>query len=537
MRRRVLRATVRIKVQLLFLFVFAALGFAAPAGAAEYTVVTCDGQAAANGGWALYAAGPNTALSENCAASGGSMAAVLAGSQAPAAAIAVWQVHAPANTTVAGATLTRKVAVAGTGYRYVARGVTPAAANYQVFENCAGPGGCKQEIARGSFAWRSARADVNRLQVYVQCVEPCEKLAGNAASVRLSRADIALTDNAAPTISAGPSSTMFGSAAAVSGVQSITATFKDAGGGVAATGVEVDGQTVSETPVANAGCRTPYRRLVPCPLTVAATLQFNPASVPDGPHQLRVFARDATGTNIGYSASFPVTTSARGAINGTNGSDQARLSVGVRRAVSAGHHGPTPHTTLDVPYNAKTVAEGRLVNSAGQAITGARLTVATAVDRGLPTYSDLPTDVITDANGRFKVTLPRGPSWRVRVLYFARALDAAPAGRDDARVRVATHATFAPRRRHMRRGQRAVFRGHVVGSYRPAGIRVELQGRRRGKYVTLATAATQTNGTYRLSYRFTGGARGRYVFRLRVRHFPRFPYFLGYSRPANVFVR
>ena len=170
----------------------------------------------------------------------------------------------------------------------------------------------------------------------------------------------------------------------------------------------------------------------------------------------------------------------------------------MRRAVSAGHRGPTPHTTLDVPYNAKTVAEGRLVNSAGQAITGARLTVATAVDRGLPTYSDLPTDVITDANGRFKVTLPRGPSWRVRVLYFARALDAAPAGRDDARVRVATHATFAPRRRHMRRGQRAVFRGHVVGSYRPAGIRVELQGRRRGRYVTLATAATQTDGTYRL---------------------------------------
>jgi hypothetical protein len=55
--------------------------------------------------------------------------------------------------------------------------------------------------------------------------------------------------------------------------------------------------------------------------------------------------------------------------------------------------------------------------------------------------------------------------------------------------------------------------------------------------VTLATAATRTDGTYRLSYAFTSGARGRYVFRLRVRHFPRFPYFLGYSRPANVFVR
>ena len=68
------------------------------------------------------------------------MAAVLAGNPAPAASNAGWQVYAPANTTVAGATLYRKVGVAGTGYGYVARGVTPAAANYQVFETCAGPG-------------------------------------------------------------------------------------------------------------------------------------------------------------------------------------------------------------------------------------------------------------------------------------------------------------------------------------------------------------------------------------------------------------
>jgi hypothetical protein len=530
---------VRAKVQLPFLSLLALVACAAPAGAAPYTVVTCNGQAAATGGWSLFASGPNTALSENCAAPGGSMAAVLAGNQAPAASNAGWQVFAPANTTIAGATIYRKVGVAGTSYGYIARGITPAAANYQVFETCSGPADCKEEIARTSVPWISARSDVNRIQVYVHCPSAsCQKLSGGeAAAVRVSRADIVLNDNAAPTISAGPASTMFGSGGSVSGVQSIAVTFKDLGGGVAATGLQVDGQTISETPVPNSGCRTPYRRLVPCPLTLATTLQFNPASVPDGPHQLRVFARDATGANVGYSASFPVTTSARGALNGTNGSDQVKLSVGVRRAVSAGHRAPTPHTTLDVPYNAKTVAEGRLLNSAGQPVVGARLTVGTAVDRGVPTYADLPTDVVTDAKGRFKATLPRGPSWRVRVLYFARALDAAPAGRDDARVRVATHATFAPRRRHMRSGQRAVFVGHVVGSYRPAGIRVELQGRRHGTYVTLASAATQGNGTYRVSYPFTGGAHGRYVFRLRVRHFPRFPYFLGYSRPVNVFVR
>ena len=134
---------------------------------------------------------------------------------------------------------------------------------------------------------------------------------------------------------------------------------------------------------------------MPCTLTLATALQFSPASVPDGAHQLRVFARDATGTNVGYSASFAVTTSARGEINGANGYDQVELTVGVRRAVSSGHRAPTPHTTLDVPYNAKTAAQGRLVNSGGQPITGARLIVGTAVDRGVPTFGDLPVDVIT----------------------------------------------------------------------------------------------------------------------------------------------
>ena len=69
----------RVKVQLLFLILLAVLVGAATAGAAEYPVVTCNGQSAATGGWTLFASGPNTALSENCAASGGSMAAVLAG--------------------------------------------------------------------------------------------------------------------------------------------------------------------------------------------------------------------------------------------------------------------------------------------------------------------------------------------------------------------------------------------------------------------------------------------------------------------------
>jgi hypothetical protein len=526
--------------------VVGALGLAAPgvpaANAAQYGVVTCGGQAAGLGGWAGFTRGSHPAKLQETCATGGVMYAALQGNVATSAGDAGWGVSAPAGTSIAAVTLVRKLAVAGTGYTYTARAMTPVAANTQKFEACAGPADCKDEIARASFAWSSPRADVNRLEVFVSCVPganaPCQKVAGaEAAAIRISRADITLTDTTVPVVSSGPSSAMFTSTAPVSGVQSIVVGFKDTGSGIASTGVQVDGQTVSEVAVPNSACRTPYRRLVPCPLSLSTTLQFNPAAVPDGAHQVRVFARDATGTNIGYSQSFPVTTSARGAVNGTNGSDQVKLTVGVRRAVKAGRHAPRTHATLTVPYNAKAVAAGRLLNSARQPVIGARLTVATAVDRGVPVYADLPANVVTDSTGRFKVSLPRGPSRRVRVMYFARALDTTPAGHADARMKVRTHATFSPRHRHVRAGRRAVFRGHIVGTFRPAGIRVELQGRRGHSYVTLSSAATRPDGTFRVSYRFTRSAHGRYVFRLRVRHFPRFPYFLGYSRRVNVFVR
>jgi hypothetical protein len=528
---------VKAKVQLIVLLPVL-LACAASASAAEYTVTACNGQSAGTAGWTLFASSPQAALSENCTARTGTMTAILRGNSSPAAGSAGWQVSAPANTAIAGATLYRKVGVAGTGYGYIARGQAVAAGVNEAFESCHGPTGCKEEIGRTSFAWRAKRADISRLQAYVECAAPCQALSvSEATAVRLSRVDLALSDTKAPTIAAGPSSAMFGAGGAVSGVQTIATTFKDAGGGVASTGVQVDGRTISEVPVSSSTCRQPYLRLVPCPLTVSTTLQFNPASVPDGPHQVRVFARDATGANVGYSPSLSITTSARGAINGRNGSDQARLSVGVRRPVKAGHHAPRAHSTVTVGYGSKAVVSGRLRNSAGQPIVGARMVVATAVDRGVPQYADISTDVVTDSDGRFKLTLHSGPSVRVRVSYFARALDTAPAASDGARAKVRAKATLTPVRRHLGGRVRATFRGRVVGRFRPPGVRVELQGRRGHSYVTLATAAAKADGSYRVTYRFTRAAHGRYVFRLRVRHYPRFPYFLGYSRAVAVIVR
>ena len=212
MRRRVLRATVRIKVQLLFLLRLRALAFAAPAGAAEYTVVTCNGQAAANGGWALYASGPeHRAVGELRGLGrvdgrragrqpgarrverrvaglrarqheGRRRDALPARSPWPGRATGTWRAGSrpPRPTTRCSRTARARAAASRRSRAARSRGARPA------------------PTSTGSRSTSSAS-------------EPCQKLSGGeAAAVRLSRADIALTDNAAPTITAGPSSAMFG---------------------------------------------------------------------------------------------------------------------------------------------------------------------------------------------------------------------------------------------------------------------------------------------------------------------------------------
>jgi hypothetical protein len=517
-------------------------GLGAPAHGAEYTVVTCAGESAATSGWSAFTDGGHPfASSENCPSTRGAMVAQLNSTQAPAVGDTGWQLSAPAGTTVGGVTLTRELTVAGAGYDYIARGVTRAGlATYSTIETCTSPDPCRPLINQAFVAWRAPRPDIDQVEVYVQCAAAasCQPTTVTPIAVRVTRAEISLTDNSPPTITVAPSSPMFAATGPVSTVQALTTTFADVGGGVASTGLVVDGQILSEAPVTTATCRTPYRTRVPCPLMFGSSLQFDPASVSDGPHAIQVFARDATGVNVGASPPSTVVTGAHGAVtsSGSMRSAEVRLTFGVRRPAKGGRAGQA-RPSATVPFDGSAVATGRLVDAAERPVVGARLTVAAAVDRGVPQFAELASEVVTDAQGQFRFTIGTGPSRRVRVSYFARASDALPAGEAQAQVKVTARASLRPRRRSVAPGERAMFRGRVEGSYRPPGIRVELQARRGRRYITLATAATRPDGTYRVSARFTGGLHGRFVFRLRVPRDARFPYTVGFSRPVAVLVR
>ena len=111
------------------------------------------------------------------------MYAALQGNVATSAGDAGWQLAAPAATSIAGATLVRKLVVSGHPlHLHRARPQRPPRANTQNFESCSTRPAARTRSHEASLTWTSPRAEVNRLEVYVSCAPTadvaCQKVAG-----------------------------------------------------------------------------------------------------------------------------------------------------------------------------------------------------------------------------------------------------------------------------------------------------------------------------------------------------------------------
>src|SRR4029079_15508120 len=106
----------------------------------------------------------------------------------------------------------------------------------------------------------------------------------------------------------------------------------------------------------------------PCKSAAGGTYTFSPGQLPDGAHNLKVQVEDAAGHATTVVNRAVTIVAGRGAANGANASDGARLSVHWTRARS---------TTLRTGSPRRALLTGKLVDAAGQAISGAALDVFT----------------------------------------------------------------------------------------------------------------------------------------------------------------
>ena len=282
---------------------------------------------------------------------------------------------------------------------------------------------------------------------------------------------------------------------------------------------------------ADRGASCDYRFTAPCPqLSYGETLRAS--SLQAGRRKLIVRATDAGGNIVDrgpYEVDI-VSPSDRGALNGGNATETGSISVRFTKGKS--------RTRRTVSYNTKAGVTGRLLNSAGQPITGARVAV---LSRDLDARSaKLRTYLTTDGDGRFSY---RASAYASRLYQFAWAShlnDVRFAANGYLTLQARASSTLSVSTRRPRVGRSLTISGRLKGVSR-GGVPIVVQGRSKSsrRYETFADTTTSASGRFKVRYRFrsSGSRRHSFVFRARIRPAAKFPYETGYSSTVTVRVR
>ena len=460
-----------------------------------------------------------------------------------------WTFEAPPDLTIAGYELYRAARV-GQG----ADGTSRAFALYhdfplfdplvRLFEFCAPcVGGC-YEVGIPypgdpmDPANRVARSDLNvkNLILRMECrsydgaPHDCGP-ADPAGTFGVARSRITLNDGMPPRLST-PEGPIMTDGAVVEGMQAITVTTEDSGGGVERIAVLVDGRPeLVETVESEAPhCRRPFVNVVPCAPATKRTLAFDTARVANGSHAIEIAVDDAAG-NRTLSRAVQVTTINGAVPNGSGASRRAHLE-----AAFATHGRRSAPERATVGFRKTRRIKGRLTDADGAPIGSAGLEVtAQALRPGARVRREA--TIETGPDGRFGYVTRRGPSRIIRLGYRAFSLDEAPSAVATLtlEVRAGIRLAVTPRRTTARGTIR--FAGRLLGGPGRHGVQVALYavGRVGRQRVPVAVLQTDMRGRFRFRYRFVRTfAPYTYRFQARVEAQPTYPYVAGASNQAVV---
>ncbi len=269
----------------------------------------------------------------------------------------------------------------------------------------------------------------------------------------------------------------------------------------------------------------------PCKSAASGTFTFDQSGLPDGAHNLKVQIEDAAG-NAATVVNRPVTIVAgRGGVNGSGASDSARLTVRWTR---------TRRATMRTGSPRRAVLSGRLVDQAGNPISGATLDVLTRTT--VPSSRERASlrRPVTRASGYFTLRMSsKATSRDVRIVYRSHANDSNPVAQKIMKLRVRARLRLSGSPRRARAGTVVRFRGRLLSLPIPRrGKQIVLQGRAGGgRWQNFDVVRTDSRGRFRANYRFRTSAGGTYSFRALSRFEAAYPYIAGYSRALRVVKR
>ncbi len=556
------------------LAVLITLVLAASAQAGKWTQVTCtqpDGKPAPIEGWdpeAVSGGGNYSNAYSTCERAGGALIAE-SSNQWPQSRYSgyLWHYAAPNGSTIAGGTLSLNL-YSPEGQAYIA---TPANSYpSDVVKNCQFNLPCSEnKLNGGPFVGTVPIDHLGGTNLYAEaeCLgpgqpgEPTESCpmdgGGNGvnAQTAIYAADIELENSSTPAGTDFGGTLLEGNA---SGTADLTFSAQDPNGpGVYEVTATIDGtQVYQRNPEPNEGrCASigtdsngvqEFLYAQPCKQTVTVNASINTTGLSNGQHHLVVNVTDAAGNSAavldrtitvansggaGYTGAIgPGSPAAlRGAPNGTNASDQAKLTARWAR---------TPKTALTEHYGAREHITGTLTTTAGQPITGASLDVY-AIPAYQGSHAQSLGSVQTGTTGAWTLTLPANiPSATISFAYRSHVNDTVPVATTALKLSVHAGLTLHVAPRVTSVGRKIFFSGTLHGApIPPGGKQLELEASSGGEWIQFDTLGTDAKGRYHASYRFKFPGPVTYKFRVVSPYEADFPFLSGTSNRVAVHER
>jgi hypothetical protein len=528
-----------------------AVAAAANAHAGIYHVYSCRtpaGALAPADGWSAYAHG-NTAIAENtCAKPSGGLLAAFVESEygANEGDAAGWRFALPPGERLAAARLWRAGDVDGgftthTTYETWLGGASRSSA----FDECVASAGCT--TGRGNQAEPFASANLvsapraslgEGISANVGCSGRVLGCAGRvlppltdgyAARLVLYAVDLTLEQEAGPSVA--DVSGALATAPAVSGASELTFTASDAGAGVYAALVSVDGTLLERTPLDSNGgrCRdvggttdgsAAFLYLQPCASTVSSSAALDTTTLSNGAHRVQASIVDAAGNSVPVLDRMVVV---------ANGAPCATVSDARGGSVLGAAWRGTSHATITSGFASAHVIAGTLRRTDGTPIAGARIEVFGVASGGAATL------VVTDAAGGFSVRVPGGgPSRALCLAYHGSAPGNLVTRELGLSVRAPVALTVLPHTVSV--GRTIRFSGRLLGGHVPAGGKpVILEARSAlGGWLEFRVVRSDAHGRFRASYRFRFPGPATYEFRVLCEAEADYPFARGASNVVRV---
>jgi len=275
-------------------------------------------------------------------------------------------------------------------------------------------------------------------------------------------------------------------------------------------------------------------------------------ALPAGRYEMRAVVRDVAGNEAvvdrwsdgsATTLGMPLRLGAEVEVAGTVtvkrcGKAARRRAAGKRRKRSGRpkcRPAPKAVKSLELRHGKRAASNGRVMTSQGAPLPSASVLIEGQARSG-GAFVRLGT-ATTDSQGKFRFTIPAGPSRTVRYRY-----DGTNTVRPAAAsltTKVSAAARLKVDRRRLRNGQTVRFSGKLLGKPIPAeGKVVALQAKVGREWRTFANPRANSRGAFKHRYRFTSttGLK-RYAFRAVVAREAAYPYEAGKSPIVRVTVR